>query len=147
MFKTHLLFGLLVGLYAVNFFNPGNVLLFMFFVMFGSAFADIDHPNSKIGKNVAIIGILFKHRGFFHSVFGIVLFSMLVQALFESKIITMAFAVGYVSHVVIDAFNHQGIMPFHPLSQYTIKGFMKTNGVLEWILMVIMAVLVLVKLI
>lgn len=146
MFKTHLLFGLLVGLFAVSWFNTGNVLLFMIFVMLGSAFADVDHPNSKFGKNVAVIGILFKHRGFFHSFFAVTLFTLLVHALFERTIVTLAFALGYASHIVIDMFNHQGVMPFHPLSNYSIKGFMKTDGVMEWFLMVILAMLVLVKL-
>jgi inner membrane protein len=144
MFKTHLLFGVLVALFTASWLNPPSFWLFLLFVMIGTVVADVDHPNSKIGKNVAVIGILFKHRGFFHSVFAVLLFTILVHALFESVFLTFAFSLGYFSHLAIDCFNHQGIMPLHPLSQKKVSGFMKTNGPVEWILMVVICVGVLI---
>jgi len=135
MFKTHLIFGFIVGLFALDFFQPSNTILFMTVVMIATALPDIDHPDSKVGKNVKIIGMLFKHRGFFHSLWAISLFTLLVNYFFHNITITTAFLVGYSSHIIIDCFNHGGIMPIHPLSSWKIKGFMKTNGFAEWLLM------------
>ena len=146
MFKTHLLFGLLVGLFALLLFNPASGALFILFVMVGSAFADVDHPDSKFGKRVPLIGLLFTHRGFFQSLFAIVLFTFLVQLIFRVQYLTIGFALGYLSHLVLDVLNHQGIMPFHPLSDFRVKGFIKSNGFVESILFVAFGAMIFVML-
>jgi membrane-bound metal-dependent hydrolase YbcI (DUF457 family) len=134
-----------VGLFTIGIFHPASTALFLLFLMIGSAFADIDHPDSKFGKNVPIIGMLFTHRGFFHSLLAIVLFTGLVHLLFGTTILTIAFALGYLSHIAIDALTFQGIMPFHPLSDYRIKGFMKSNGLLEYALMGVLVLAIVIK--
>ena len=65
-FKTHLLFGMFLGLLVLPILNPNNSILFVMLVLIGSALPDIDHPNSKVGKWFKPIGWLFEHRGFFH---------------------------------------------------------------------------------
>lgn len=140
MARTHVAFGFLKGLIVMSFLNPANQILFMSMVVFGSLFPDIDHPKAKLGSKVKIIGWLFEHRGFFHSVFALFLFSLLVFFLLKQKIYFWAFGIGFLSHMVLDAFNRKGIMPFHPISRIKIKGFLKTNGFAENILFVIFVI-------
>jgi inner membrane protein len=141
MFITHLVFGFLMGLCFLPFLNPPNQVLFMTFVMIASALPDIDHPDSKFGKWVKPIGWLFEHRGFFHSLFAVALFSFAAYYFTQQKIVLFAVLIGYVSHILIDSINHKGIMPFHPLSRFTLKGFIASGGVLEYILLIVFVAL------
>lgn len=141
MARTHAAFGFLKGLLVMSFLNPANQILFMIMVVFGSLFPDIDHPKAKIGSKVKIVGWLFEHRGFFHSVFALFLFSLLIFFLLKQKIYFWAFGTGFLSHMILDALNHKGIMPLHPLSKKRVKGFIKTNGFTENILFVIFIII------
>jgi inner membrane protein len=133
-FFTHLAFGFLVGLFAIDFFHVGNQLLFMFFVLIASILADIDHPDSKLGKNVKFIGWIFTHRGFFHSLLAMGLFAAIVHFVFHNEFLTIAVLVGYASHLVIDAINHQGIAFFFPFKM-KLKGFCQSGGFVEYLLL------------
>jgi len=128
MFRTHIIFSFLTGLIFINVLNPANQILFMILVLFGSAVPDIDHPNSKIGKNFKIIGWLFKHRGIFHSVFMALLIS---SALYFFTGYFSAFLLGYLSHLVADAMTISGIAFLYPLSRKKIRGFIKTGSLSE----------------
>lgn len=141
MFKTHLMFGFLVGLFAISFLRPANQLLFISIILLSAVFADIDHPDSKIGSKVKIIGFLFEHRGFFHSVFAVLLFGIAFFFLLHQKIYVYAALIGYASHLLADMINHMGIMPFHPFSRYRIKGFIKTNSMCEILIFVLLIIL------
>ena len=134
-FFTHLAFGFLVGLLCIDFFNIANQLQFMFFVLLASLFADIDHPDSKLGQWFKPIGWLFSHRGFFHSLLAMILFSLIAHFAFHKELITVAVLVGYASHLVIDALNHQGIAFFYPLQSLKLKGFLKVGGFAEYLLL------------
>ena len=147
MFKTHLAFGFLVGLLLIQFFRPANQILFLTLVVIGSVLPDIDHPNSKIGSKVKIIGFLFEHRGFFHSVFALILLMFPLYYFLKSYMLGIAILAGYAAHILIDAFSKQGIMPFHPLSRFTIKGFIKTNGLVEYVIFIALIFIDAIKLI
>ena len=140
MYNTHLAFGLLLGLLGIIFLKPANPILFIVIVGFASILPDIDHPDSKIGKKVKIIGFLFEHRGFFHSIGALVLFTVCFYLIFKTSIYSIAFALGYFSHLIMDAITIKGIMPFHPFSKVSIKGFVKTNSFLETVIFVFAAV-------
>jgi len=103
--------------------------------MMGAILPDIDLPTSKIGKKVKI-GYLLEHRGFFHSLFAPILFSAIIYMFFRKEI-AIAFFFGYLSHIVLDALNYKGIMPFAPLNRWKIKGFVKSGGVIDFVLFVI----------
>src|SRR3989344_789769 len=133
LFKTHLAFGFLLGLFAIPLLNPDNQLLFMMIILIGSIFSDIDHPKSKLGKKIKIIGFLFEHRGFFHS--------------FIFLILIYAFNIGFISHLIADIANNMGIMPFHPFSKFRISGFIKTGALLETLLFFVLILLDIYKLI
>ena len=136
MFKTHIAFGSLAALFAIQYLNPRNQLLFFLIVVFGSALPDIDSPNSKIGRKVKVIGWLFKHRGFFHSFIALALFSLLFYSLSNNMLYSAAFFFGYLSHLVIDAFTLEGIAPLHPISTRRINGFIRTGHFIEFVVFV-----------
>jgi len=134
LFRTHLALGFLVGLIALKIFNPSNTIFFFILVLIGSVLPDIDHPKSKIGKKVKIIGFLFEHRGFFHSILFLILIYFISVTFLRNNYFILPLIIGYSSHLFIDCFNHKGIMPLHPLSRLRIKGFIKTGALLETIL-------------
>ena len=148
LFKTHLAFGFLLGLFAIPLLNPDNQLLFMMIILIGSIFSDIDHPKSKLGKKIKIIGFLFEHRGFFHSfIFLILIDTILFLFLKEYLILIYAFNIGFISHLIADIANNMGIMPFHPFSKFRISGFIKTGALLETLLFFVLILLDIYKLI
>ena len=133
MYYTHLSFGFLVSLLALDFFNIQNKLLFVLIVVFFSIFPDIDDTKSKIGKKnrqiSRIINILFGHRGFFHSIYVPLILYYIFY--YVNKEIGAAVLVGYFSHLFMDALTRKGIKPFYPLINKRINGFFKTNSLLE----------------
>ncbi len=133
MFWTHLVFGFLLGTLGIMYFSPENQILFILLALIGSALPDIDHPNSKLGRKAGIIGLLFQHRGFFHS-----LFMLLIIAIFASLITKgvylYALVIGFGSHLLIDSITREGIMPFHPIFQFRLRGPIYTGKTMEWII-------------
>jgi inner membrane protein len=149
MFRTHIAIGFLAGLFLIQAWNPANQLLFMFLVLLGSALPDIDHPDSKIGSKVKVIGFLFEHRGFFHSLFAALLvFLVLVyySAGMHYGIYIYGLTVGYILHILSDSITKEGIMPFHPISKFRLNGFIRTGRGTEYIILVAVVVLSLWKL-
>ena len=143
MFKTHAAFGFLAGILAIPHIHPLNQIVFMFLVMLGALLPDIDHPKSKIGRNFRIIGFLFEHRGFFHSLLVIPVIAFIIYYFTHSTTYILPLGIGYVSHLVSDAITKEGIMPLHPLTRLRIRGFVRTGGALEYVfffLVVILAV-------
>jgi len=146
MFKTHLMFGFLVGLLSVTVLQPANQIVFMLIVLIGSALPDIDHPNSKVGKNFQPFNKLLEHRGFFHSFFMLFIIFALSMYLGWKSVYGYALIIGYGSHLAADILNHQGIMPLHPFSRKRLKGFIKTNSILEYVFMFLVFVISIVQL-
>lgn len=60
-----------------------------------------------------IFGIATSHRTFMHSILALALFSVLMY--FICRPLTIPFAVGFISHIVLDLFNKRGIQLFFPL--------------------------------
>jgi len=143
-YKTHVLFGIVLGLIFQNF-SSFDVPLYFFFVIFGSLLPDIDHPKSKIGRWFKPIGWLFEHRGFFHSFFVPLIFSVV---LFRNGFggVMFPLALGYVSHLVLDATTKKGIMPLHPMSRIKIRGPFKTGGFVEQCLLMLLSLYIIVVL-
>lgn len=145
MYYTHLAFGFLVSLLAIDFLNIKNKLLFVLIAIFFSIFPDIDERKSKIGKKYRkiswIINFIFGHRGFFHSIFiPLILFFVLYNINNEMGI---AVLVGYFSHLFMDALTKNGIRPLYPLINKRINGFIKTNSIIEKMFFLIIILLIL----
>lgn len=137
IYRTHLAFGLLVGLFALPFSSISS-FLFLGLVLLGSLLPDIDHENSKINSKLRvtkIIGHLFKHRGIFHTIFFAVLLPGLVWY-FAGHGYGLALFVGYMSHLVIDGFTKAGINFLHPIANLRLMGFIETGTMAETLLFV-----------
>lgn len=138
MFKTHLAFAFLIGLMFLNFFSfEFNKYLFLFIVLISSAIPDIDLSGSKIGRKAAIfsmiINFFFGHRGFIHSLlFVLILFFAFI--FLKLEIIGMSLFLGFFSHLFLDSLSKEGIMFFYPL-KFKVNGFVKTNGIMENIML------------
>jgi len=134
MFKTHMAFAFLVGLFSIQYLSPRNDIMFMVLVLFGAALVDIDHPNSKVGRRVKVVAYLFEHRGFFHSLFALPAVASAVYLLTNDLLLTLPILIGYLSHIIVDALTVEGIMPFHPLLRFRIRGIFRTGHSAEFLL-------------
>ena len=132
MWHTHLAFGLFVALLF-----PFS-WLFVFLVLIGSLLPDLDSTKSKFGRKVKVIGWLFGHRKFVHSIiFGVLLFVILYW--FGFGYLGLGLLVGMFSHLVLDAFTKEGVRFFYPF-KFKLRGLIKTNGFLEKGLFVLLVV-------
>ena len=143
MFKTHLVFGFLVGLFITNYFGIEEKVLFISICVGSAILADLDHPFSKIGSKIRplswLLNLLFGHRGFMHTIWFPFLIYFLLMV-FDQKLWAGAFFIGYMSHLVMDMLTTRGVYFFFPLNKTKINGFIKTSGVLEWVLFVLILV-------
>jgi len=143
MFRTHLVFSFLIGLLIISSFDIQNKTIFIIILLIASVLPDIDSYKSKIGKKVKplsfLINIFLGHRGIFHSVFLLILISLLIML--ASYEITIAFFVGYLSHLILDSLTPEGVMFFYPFSKKKTKGFIRTGSLVENILFVLLLVL------
>ena len=143
IFKTHLALGFLIGILFITIFPQKLPILFIFLVTIFSALPDIDHPNSKYGRKLKIISwpihLIFKHRGFFHSVFPpIILFFVL--SYFNLRYLGLAVLVGYTAHLIGDAVTKEGINFLHPFSIFHIRGPIRTGAIMETLVFYILIV-------
>ncbi|MBU2561016.1 MAG: metal-dependent hydrolase, partial [Nanoarchaeota archaeon] len=100
-----------------------------------------DHPKSRLGQMAWPLSVFFEHRGFFHSFFGIATFTFLLFLISNSMLYSIAFLLGYASHIFADALTTSGIGPLHPLMKFRLRGAMHTGAFCEYALFfVLMAV-------
>lgn len=79
----------------------------------GSLLPDIDSEKSTIGRYVRPISGIIPHRTITHTIW-VVLFILALGFYFKS-VIVLALGVGYVLHIIEDAFSRQGICWFYPV--------------------------------
>ena len=139
MFKTHLVFGLLVGLFMIEYFNISEKVLFVSICVFSAVLADLDHPFSKLGNKVKplswLLNLLFGHRGFMHTVW-FPFFIYFLFMVFDKTLWAGAFFLGYMSHLIMDMLSTRGVYFFFPLNRTRINGFIKVGGSLEWVVFI-----------
>mgnify|MGYP000333047638 CR=1 FL=1 len=143
MFKTHLAFGLLVGLIAITIYQTNHKILFFSLVLLFSAFPDIDTHKSKLGKRFPLISrileLVFGHRVFFHSIFP----PLILGGIFfitNLNFIAVPIVLGYLSHLVADGFTKQGTNFLHPISTLSLHGFVETGGWIEFIIFILLII-------
>lgn len=144
MFKTHLVFSLLISLLIIKFFPVNHKILFILLVILTSSLPDLDSHKSKIGRKIPFISnileLLFGHRGFLHSIFPpVILF--LIFFYFKLNFISFSILIGYLSHLFSDMLTLEGIKPFYPLSEKRLSGFFKTGSLTEFFVFIILFVL------
>jgi inner membrane protein len=135
LFRTHFVVALFLFLMVYRYFS--NIFLFGLFLLFATLFVDIDSSKSKMGKIIFFrpLQLIFSHRGIFHSlVFGVFVSSLIF--VFNSSA-GFGFLLGYLLHLFLDCFSLSGVRLFWPFSRKKIKGFVKTGGIFEEILFVL----------
>jgi len=108
--RTHFIFGLLLG---VLYFLSGAPLWVIFLIPLFSLFMDVDEKHSYVGRHAKIIAWAFTHRGFFHSIWFLIL-SFLIAKEF-SMALAVSVAIGYIGHLMLDGITKAGIRPLWPL--------------------------------
>jgi len=143
MFRTHLAFSLFVGLVLIKLLDVENQILFLIFLLFFAVFPDIDEKSSKISKKTRIlsmpINFLFKHRGFFHTVY----FPFVLSVLFfivDEGILGMAILAGYLSHLFLDSLTKSGVRIFKPF-KLKFYGFFKVGKFFDNFLFLLFVIL------
>lgn len=148
MFRTHILFALFFYILFLKLFSFNFSVLFALVLCFGAILPDIDSPksfvNSKfllgIGRTVARFS---EHRGFFHSIFGILSFLIigffLVLWLNFSAIYILALGLGYILHLAADSFTVSGIKWFWKSGH--VRGPIRTASVFEQIFFIALVLL------
>lgn len=145
MFKTHLVFGILLAMLSLEFFNVDNKVLFFLLVVLASSIPDIDASKSKIGSKIKpvswLIEFTFGHRGIFHGIFMpfVLYFLFLIIGYAE---LGMALFIGYLGHLVLDCFSIGGVRLFLPFARTRFRGIIPTGSVFDWALMFVFLALV-----
>jgi membrane-bound metal-dependent hydrolase YbcI (DUF457 family) len=141
MGQSHLLSGTAVGLAVAPVLTDGFVqgLLVVGVCTASAGFPDIDHPKSLVTRSLGpvtrvlswVIRLLTKHRGFTHSVIGIVCWVALLMALGCPDWLAMASGIGCATHVLGDALTTGGVWPLWP-SKFKLRlTSMKAGGAVE----------------
>jgi inner membrane protein len=80
----------------------------------GAVFPDIDSRHSVIGRKIPFLWLIGgRHRGWTHSILGLIIFSLPLWLL--SKEIFIGFALGYITHLLLDMLNPSGVRVFWPI--------------------------------
>ncbi len=144
IFLTHLSLALLIGLLIIkNITLPFNQVSQVFLVIvlcIGSLFPDIDSATSFIGKKFKIVSLFFKHRGAIHSITVMFITSIIFFLLIKNIYYFLAFAAGFLSHLLLDSMTPKGVAFFWP-NKNRIKGRIMTTGIIDIILLVFFALL------
>ncbi len=127
--RTHLVFAVLCAIIIDMIIPISNRYLFYGLIIFGALLPDIDHKGSTINKILPItdiIATLFKHRGFFHSIFPIFILYGISYAL-GYPIAGIYVGIGYFTHLISDAFTKLGVNFLHPFSRLHARGFIEVG--------------------
>lgn len=145
MYKTHIIGGIFLYLLLALIFGIGKEFYLLLAVAIGTLLPDIDSSKSWINnlfKPGKIVAAASKHRGFWHSIFGLLAIFLLTAFVFAALKISaaMAFyvAFGALTHLLFDALTVTGIKPLWRFSSFELRWKIKTNGILEYVLFFIL---------
>ena len=157
LYRTHLAFGIIIGIITWSWIGfrqaYSNIwgLWFGGFIFFGllsigALLPDIDHPKSKLGNKIPktshFFHFVFGHRGFFHSLFFVVILSGILLVLF-GNMISFPFMIGMLSHLFSDCLSTEGINLIYPFHQLSVKGFIETGSIAEFIVFFLAVIFIL----
>lgn len=156
--KGHVLLALPLAIFGAKSFGFGQMggALFVFLIILGALFPDIDEPKSYIGrkfwflswpiKGLSRIIPPLKHRGITHIL--MIPFSIFIVAVFFENIWLAGFAIGWLIHTIGDLITVGGIQGyFYPFWSsrkiVLLPNFLRfyTGGVAEQILIGLLACL------
>lgn len=134
---THLSLGLLTGLLMLKLtFIPVNHFVFLVAMLIGSILPDIDTATSFIGSKLRIVSLFFKHRGAIHSFTILVACTILFYILTTNAFYSLAFASGYLSHLLLDSLTPKGVLWLWP-SKKRVRGVFRTAGLFDFLFLVL----------
>ncbi|MFH1682762.1 MAG: metal-dependent hydrolase [Candidatus Woesearchaeota archaeon] len=143
LFWTHLSFGILGGLLALDHFTGGSYVLFFFLVLLGAVFPDIDERDSKItqwtGLFGKIVSLLNKHRGFFHSLLFVAV-ALIISSVFLTQFYSWGLFLGLCSHLFLDSLTPAGVPLLYPFERFKARGWLRTGGVGEVVVLFLVVV-------
>ena len=148
LFRTHLAFSFLIGLYIIDFLKIKNQILFIIILLFFSIFPDIDESSSKVSKKLKPFSYLTNilgHRNILHTIYFPLAISLILLWL-NLKEMGIAVLIGYLLHLLLDAATKKGIALFYPLNKKRIKGYIKTGSFIENIIFILLVIIVVLKL-
>lgn len=109
----------------------------LFFILFATAFVDIDIKSSKFGNHWYFRPLqwMIRHRGILHSLVACVFLSLVVGSF--NLWAGLGFFTGYISHLFLDCLTVSGVRLFWPF-KFKIKGFVKSGGIIEEVVFVLL---------
>lgn len=144
---------LVILYYPLPGFSLGTAIAALIACFIGGLIPDLDKPTSEIWHKIpagSILGRLLQpflgaHRHLSHSILGFGLINLLVKYLLNlagktilvnMEVVWLAFAIGYISHILIDSLTSEGIPVFFPIPFHIgfppIKALrIKTGGKIE----------------
>lgn len=141
--RTHAAAGVLIGLALATNGQPLGGMMMGALGGLGALIPDIDHPRSMIGRRTGPIGnalrLAVNHRGVSHSGVAaaiIILVALWVPAAWRPY--TLAASLGYASHLCLDALTGAGIPLFWPIKHRFTLLPLRTGGVVEGILFILL---------
>ena len=145
LWRTHLLFGLVCGIFLQKYLGVQNLYAYYGLVLFGSLLPDIDHPKSFLGRRIwpisKIISFFSKHRGILHSLlFGIIICLLMFK--FFNPGYGIALFIGFFSHLLSDAFSKEGINFLYPIAKLRLSGFIEVGSSGETLFEVMCAIII-----
>jgi inner membrane protein len=111
-----------------------KIILMVLIILFLATQTKINNIYSLIIPLIIMtIHISSPHRGAFHSWLGVLIYSIYLYMFLP--IIIGSFVYGYVSHLFLDILTKSGLKVFYP-SEFKIKGFLKSDGMFNTILII-----------
>jgi len=149
MYKTHIVFALFFYLLIALIFNLSKEFYILLLISIAALLPDIDSSKSYINRLFSpgkILAKISKHRGFWHSVFGLLLIFLISLILFKllsiNLLLSFYVAFGYLMHLIADSLTVSGIRPFWKFSNTEIKGKIKTDTAVEYGLFFVLLLLI-----
>ena len=136
---THMAFGFFAAVIWAKIFPVKFFLPFAGIVMLASLLPDIDHEGSTINRAFPVTRLparFLTHRGFFHSVFPpLMIYGGFIY--FDLPFFAVAVSLGYAAHLVSDSITKSGINFLHPIATFHVKGPVKTGGLIEFLIFIL----------
>lgn len=143
LWRTHVLAGATAGLLVAGKTSDLKTAAISATIAgFAALLADIDDPNSKIGRMVPILprvlNITAGHRGITHSILVAIIISAILSAFAISgynltyRGLFLLILIGYASHLLpLDVISNSGCYLFYPLKIRVCLPLVNTGGIIE----------------
>lgn len=135
LWYTHLMAGAVAGVLAGDQLGIKAVLAGTVVSGLASLLPDIDSPKSVAGRSAPVLSwgarIAVGHRGLLHSLLAASAVSLLLSAVPFLRCYSWFFFWGYVSHLLLDALNPEGVPLLWPLPLRVSVPLAETGGLLE----------------